>query len=307
MPKNKKTDPAGSYQSRLEELNRGVLKHTPVADRKEGPDKRRPEPSISISEPTIRINGSKAEFISIEEAVPGQSTTEDVGDFLLIKQRFKDFRDDARITIKRFPERLKNLQTQHTGLTNPVLETLKTVHPSKILFLDIETCGLSNAPLFLIGVAYFTGEDFSFLQLFARNLCEERPLLSFFNKLLSQYDLLVTYNGRSFDIPFIISRGHANKVRIPNCVPNLDLLHEVRRIWKPRLPNCKLQTVEQHIYGRKRCGDIHGDDIPHVYNEFVKTGNAGMIRTILKHNILDVITMIDIITDIYAGELDSNY
>ena len=302
MPKRKKIEAADSYLSRLEKQNRSALKNTPMTEFLERSNWSRSDRNKSISEPTLMITGNKVEYMSIDEAVPGQVTTERDGDFLLIKQRFIDLREDAKETVKSFPARLKNAQMQHSGITNHDFETLKTVHPSKILFLDIETCGLSNAPLFLIGVAYFTGEDFSFLQLFARNYCEERPLLSFFNRLLSQYDLLVTYNGKSFDLPYIITRGNANKVRIPNCVPNLDLLHEVRRIWRQRLPNCKLQTVERYIYGRKRRGDIHGNDIPQVYNEFVKTGNAGMIRTILKHNILDVITMIDIIADIYAGE-----
>lgn len=302
MPKRKKIESADSYLSRLEKQNRSALKHTPKTEFLGRSNWSGSDRNESISEPTLMITGNKVEYMSIDEAVPGQVTTEDDGDFLLIKQRFRDLRPDAMKTINCFPVRLKNIQIQHLRITNPVFETLKTVHPSKILFLDIETCGLSNAPLFLIGLAYFTGEDFSFLQLFARNYFEERPLLSFFNRLFSQYDLLVTYNGKSFDLPYIITRGHTNRVRIPNFIPHLDLLHDVRRIWRPRLPNCKLQTVERYIYGRKRCGDIHGNDIPLVYNEFVKTGNAGMIRTILKHNILDVITMIDIITDIYAGD-----
>ena len=302
MPKRKKIEAADSYLSRLEKQNRSALKNTPKTEFLGRSNWSGSDRNESISEPTLMITGNKVEYMSIDEAVPGQVTTEDDGDFLLIKQRFRDLREDAKETIKSFPARLKNIQIQHLRITNPVFETLKTVHPSKILFLDIETCGLSNAPLFLIGLAYFTGEDFSFLQLFARNYFEERPLLSFFNRLFSQYDLLVTYNGKSFDLPYIITRGHTNRVRIPNFIPHLDLLHDVRRIWRPRLPNCKLQTVERYIYGRKRCGDIHGNDIPLVYNEFVKTGNAGMIRTILKHNILDVITMIDIITDIYAGD-----
>jgi len=174
MPKNKNTRTKGSYLSRLEELNRGALQHTPDIDRKERSKMDRSELNKSIGEPAIRITGNKAEYISLEEAVPGQITSEVDGDFLLIKQKFKDFRDDAQITIKNFPARLKIAQSAHTGLTNPVLETLKTVHPSKILFLDIETCGLSNAPLFLIGVAYsseYISVRISIIVITSRTLC----------------------------------------------------------------------------------------------------------------------------------------
>lgn len=287
---------------RLALLNRGALKNNPesrLAGGKNNARNGRHVKNTSVHEPALRIRGKKAEYITLEEAVPGQVTKLEDGEFLLIKWRFKDLISTAQTTIKAFPVRLKGLRVHSVeNIRSGGFATLKRVHPSKILFLDIETCGLSAAPLFLIGAAYFTGEDFAILQLFTRDYHEERPLLSFFNRLYSQYDLLVTFNGKAFDLPFIISRGHENRVRIPCDIPHIDLLHEVRRLWQYRMPNCKLQTVERHIFDRKRVGDIPGSDIPQVYREFVKTGNAAQIKDILEHNVLDIITMVDIVMNL---------
>ena len=287
---------------RLAQLNRGALKNKPESRSAGRKNKRRNgthSVNTSVREPALRIRGKKAEYITLEEAVPGQVTKLEDGEFLLIKWRFRDLNISAQTTIKAFPVRLKELRLHSAENRRPGnFAALKTVHPSKILFLDIETCGLSAVPLFLIGTAYFTGEDFTILQLFARDYCEERPLLSFFNRLFSQYDLLVTFNGKSFDLPFIISRGHANRVRIRCDIPHLDLLHEVRRYWRYRMPDCKLQTVERHIFDRKRIGDLPGSEIPQVYREFIQTGNAAQIKDILEHNVLDIITMIDIVMNL---------
>lgn len=287
---------------RLALHNRGALKNNPESRITGGKNNARNGThgkNTSVHEPALRIRGKKAEYVTLEEAVPGQVTKVEDGEFLLIKWRFKDLTSTAQRTIKAFPVRLKEVRLNSAENIRSVgFATLDRVHASRILFLDIETCGLSAAPLFLIGAAYFTGEDFAVLQLFARDYHEEKTLLSFFNRLYSQYDLLVTFNGKSFDLPFIITRGHENRIRIPNDVPHVDLLHEVRWQWRYRLPNCKLQTVERHIFDRKRVDDVPGSEIPQIYREFIKTGNAAQIKDILEHNVLDIITMIDIVMNL---------
>ncbi len=284
---------------RLEQLNRDSLKHPPKVERINYQQSHDIHSSESVGEPAIEICKKSAQYIALEEAAPGTLTQTDLGDFLLIKHWLSDCVDNAQKIIKSFPAVLKSYpvapsQSQHAQSVS----YLATVHPSRILFLDIETCGLSSSPLFLIGCAYFTGENFALLQLFTRHLQEERPLLSFFASLFSQYDLLVTFNGKSFDLPFILGRGTENRVPIRSDIAHLDLLFEVRRFYQSQMPNCKLQTFEKYILNRKRTGDISGSDIPQVYREFVQTGNAADIKRVLHHNILDIATMIDMIQTI---------
>ena len=52
--------------------------------------------------------------------------------------------------------------------------------------------------------------------------------------------------------------------------------------------------MESHICGRARHGDIPGAEIPEAYHAFVRTGDAAMIVEILRHNMLDLVTMADI-------------
>ena len=173
-----------------------------------------------------------------------------------------------------------------------------------ILFMDIESTGLSNSPLFLIGVmlieqtpAATTPQRLVVKQYFARNYAEEAAVVAAFAHDHATHPLLVTFNGKSYDIPFIRARAAVNTVKLPPPGAHFDLLHESRRLWKTKLPNCKLQTLEHHICGHApRLDDIPGSEIPDAYHTYVRTSNAYQMASVLKHNMLDLITLADIIT-----------
>ena len=114
--------------------------------------------------------------------------------------------------------------------------------------------------------------------------------------------VLVTFNGKSFDMTMIRDRSAFYGIELPNpCPPNLDLLHECRRHWRKDLPNCRLQTIEQAVCGRRRVGDIPGAAIPDAYHRYVDTGDARQLRDILHHNLLDLLTMAQILCAILTG------
>jgi hypothetical protein len=73
-----------------------------------------------------------------------------------------------------------------------------------------------------------------------------------------------------------------------------DLLHHARRRWKHQLPNCKLQTLERVVCRRHRKQDIPGREIPNAYHDFVRSGDAWLIRSVLHHNALDLITLLQL-------------
>jgi uncharacterized protein YprB with RNaseH-like and TPR domain len=81
--------------------------------------------------------------------------------------------------------------------------------PDRILFLDIETTGLSpaNAELFLIGAASYTHAGLHIIQYFAEEPGEEKAILEAFSELIRDYDTLITFNGNKFDIPFLEKRN----------------------------------------------------------------------------------------------------
>jgi len=168
------------------------------------------------------------------------------------------------------------------------------IAPEDIVFLDLETTGLSMTPVFLIGTMEVASDGFRFTQYFARDYSEEASILAAFSERLKKARMVVTFNGKSFDVPFMQNRAIATGVKLATVHGHLDLLHEARRMFARKLPNCKLQTLERHVCGRSREDDIPGAEIPAAYHEFVRTGNANKIGPIIQHNLLDLLTMADL-------------
>jgi len=192
------------------------------------------------------------------------------------------------------------------------LRPLVAAHPSALAYLDIETCGLAGEPVFLAGLLRWREEGLRVRQFLARDYAEEGPLLAAVWKALEDVECLVTYNGKTFDLPTLAARSAAcGLFELPAGPPHVDLLPEARRRWRGILPNCRLQTVEQGVLGRRRGGDIPGSDIPASYHDFVRSRQAGDLRrrrrslrrmqTILHHNALDLLAMAEVVVHIFSG------
>ena len=187
------------------------------------------------------------------------------------------------------------------------LRRLVQANPARVTYLDIETCGLAGEPLFLIGLMRFQKDSLRVDQLLARDYSEERPLLAAFWKELAKTECLVTFNGKTFDVPTIMSRSMAcGLFESPELPAHVDLLHESRRRWKKAVPNCRLQTLEEWICRRRRSGDIPGCDIPAAFHDFVRARQSAdpvrqarslrRLQTIMHHNALDLVTMAELVT-----------
>lgn len=166
-----------------------------------------------------------------------------------------------------------------------------------LLFLDLETTGLAHCPLFLIGALAWEDGVMMVRQFLARDYGEEAAAIAAFVAYAQTKRVLLTFNGKSFDAPYLRLRAINHRVPCPLCHLHIDLLHESRRIWRLGLPNCKLQTLEQYVCGHPpRLGDIPGALIPDAYHAFVRTGDARQIAQILQHNLLDLVTLAELLT-----------
>jgi uncharacterized protein YprB with RNaseH-like and TPR domain len=193
------------------------------------------------------------------------------------------------------------------ALQKPPSQWLEGLGSEDLVFCDIETTGLSSAnPLFLIGTMVFV-ENQPRLQLYlARDLNEEKAILSAFGAKI-RGKTLITFNGKSFDWPFIEGRAIRNLVKLPALQGHFDLLFAARRRWKSQLPNCRLQTLEMGICGRGRHGDIPSSQIPERYYDYLEMANtkgqgAHLLAPILFHNALDVLTMAELICCLAEGK-----
>jgi len=192
------------------------------------------------------------------------------------------------------------VQSRDTGSTTLVQELHDlcngtTPSPRDIVFLDLETTGLVSSPLFLIGVLVAEREGFVIRQFLARTYAEERSIISAFAEEVGRKRLLVSFNGKSFDLPYLRARAAATGVTPPEFQAHLDLLHAARRVYSQVLPNCRLQTLERYVCRRHRVEDIPGEHIPDAYHHFVRTGNAVQVARIIKHNAQDLVTLLELL------------
>ena len=171
------------------------------------------------------------------------------------------------------------------------------------LFMDIETLGLKGVPLILIGVARFESKQILVDQYLLRNLEEESAALDAFVSHVDEDTVFVSFNGQTFDVPYIKDRlrYHGLKGNIQRY--HLDLLHFSRRTWKSKLPNCQLQTLEKYLFDFEREDDVPSSMVPSFYKTYNETGNIGPLIPIVEHNREDVITLARILSRLHT-EMD---
>ena len=164
----------------------------------------------------------------------------------------------------------------------------------RLVYLDTETTGLAGGTgtyAFLVGLGYLDGDEFEVCQLFMRDLDEEPVLLAAVESLLARFDGLVTYNGTGFDLPLLETRFVLGRRRWPADRFHLDLLTSARRLWRERLSDCRLGTVEQHALGFERRDDLPGAMIPAVYFEYLRRKRPDALPRVFEHNRHDILSL----------------
>jgi uncharacterized protein YprB with RNaseH-like and TPR domain len=173
--------------------------------------------------------------------------------------------------------------------------TLGGCRTPQVLFLDTETTGLGTGGgiwAFLVGMAGFDAEGrLEVEQLLLRSPADEPALVARVAERIAASDFLVTYNGKTFDLPLLSSR--AVMCRQPALAerPHLDLLHVARRLHRERLGVCRLVTLESEVLGFVRGPDIEGGEIPARYAHFLRTGDEEALAGVVEHNAWDVASM----------------
>ena len=176
---------------------------------------------------------------------------------------------------------------------DPLLSTLPL---SKFAFLDTETSGLSGGTgtyAFLVGVARFVDGRFILKQFFLRDPAEEPALLEGLANFLAPCEALVTFNGKAFDAPLLTTRFTLHHIPVPyKKYSHLDLLPLARRLWRDRLESRALKFLEEHVLDFKRSSEeVPGYEIPWLYFDYLRTGDARPLAGVFYHNAMDVTAM----------------
>jgi uncharacterized protein YprB with RNaseH-like and TPR domain len=161
-----------------------------------------------------------------------------------------------------------------------------------IIFLDTETTGLGRGAgtvAFLVGIGGFARGKFYCEQLWMRDYDEEEDMLLRISEIIAG-KLVVSFNGKSFDIPLLEGRFIMNRLRFP-AISSVDLLTHARRIYRLRLKRVRLSYLEEMILGEPRVDDLPGAEVPGRFFDFLKTGDEALLEDVFQHNALDVYSM----------------
>jgi uncharacterized protein YprB with RNaseH-like and TPR domain len=225
----------------------------------------------------------------VEEILSGQVVATAAGEHFETEKLYARHRRHGSMDISSLIELPEDLLESLSGGAIP------QSNPKRWCFLDTETTGLAGGAgtyAFLIGVGSIDEEGFRVRQFFMRDFGDEPSLLAGLTEYLSRFDTLITYNGKTYDVPLLETRYRMARSRPPFArLAHLDLLHGARRLWKLRLESCRLVELENRILGLEREGDLPGEMIPYFYFQYLRTQQAFQLVPIFHHNVMDIVSL----------------
>jgi uncharacterized protein YprB with RNaseH-like and TPR domain len=219
----------------------------------------------------------------------GEEQTSPFGKHYLVRTSFDSEHFHGKVRLGRFScEELHRLMHLMHDKKSPA-------HRDSIVFLDTETTGMQGGTgmvPFLVGLGYFEQDNFHVAQYFIRDFDEEPSMLHAIEKILSRFELVITYNGGSFDIPLLESRFTLARFDNPfSEFEHLDLLIGARRLWRNGHGSCRLVALEKEIISFLRGPDIPGSVIPRVFFDFVSGAYSPSLPGVFTHNMHDVVSL----------------
>jgi uncharacterized protein YprB with RNaseH-like and TPR domain len=176
-----------------------------------------------------------------------------------------------------------------------ILPEHRDIAAEDLLFLDTETTGLAGGTgtlVFLLGVAQIQGQALVIRQYLLTRFAGECALLEGAGLWAERIDGVVTYNGKSFDIPLLNARCRLAEIddRLEG-VRHIDLLYPVRRAFKGRWVDCSLNTAERKLLKFYRNDDLPGAEAPQAWFDFIQRSDPGRLPAVLRHNYYDLLSL----------------
>ena len=255
-----------------------------------------PRRDLTYEPDTGRYEGT-IDLDRVADVLGGRSVSNAFGRALVIERRYESdrFHGDYRVGECELRD------GDSLRLLDPSLPAADSLS-SRTIFVDLETTGLSGGAgtvAFLVGCGWFDVGAFQVRQFLLTSYAAERALLAAVSDCFDEATLLVTYNGKTFDVPVMETRWLFHRMELPlESVRHFDMLHPARRLWRsrtadtdPESASCRLGTLERVLCGVNRVGDVPGMEIPARYFRFLRTGDARSLEPVLEHNRLDLISL----------------
>ena len=226
---------------------------------------------------------------SIEEVLQGVEEITQLGSTFVVINDFPQDYSHGLCNLCQTPDLSMIAQWGRTA-------RLPQIDPQKILFLDTETSGLAGGTgtfAFLIGLGFQSEQGFRLMQLFLREPGQEPALLAALARIIAQFEAVVTFNGKSFDIPLLKTRHILNGIPSPfSEIEHVDMLPLARRIWRNRLPSRALGDLEIAILEVTRAQEeVPGWLVPQIYFDYLNTGDARPLAGVFYHNSMDILSL----------------
>ncbi len=259
--------------------------------------------AVSISKPKPKIPSRYSDFA---KALGGKLITNKAGNYCLIR------------TVFPLGYRHGNYELTTSEINSPLPLAAfdlnchgETIDFGSVLFIDTETTGLggAGAVAFLIGVGRIIDEGLEVLQYIIPDYSDETAMLEDLNSIFSDELTVITFNGKSFDLPLLTDRLIINRIgRKLSFKHHLDLLHASRRLFKRRLQSCTLTNLERELFEFNRTDDIPGYLVPSVYFDWLNSEDLSMMNAVIEHNRLDIVSLFflsRLISEAYSTTGDS--
>jgi len=179
------------------------------------------------------------------------------------------------------------------------------INPEKLLFFDIETTGLggSGTVPFLIGCGSPVGGNFRVRQYFLPDYPDETAMLEAVREEINHDTIIVSYNGKAFDLPILTDRLILHRVeRHLEFADHIDLLHAARRMFSRRLQSCTLGNIEKNVLSFYRTDDIPGELVPAVYFNWLNNMETSDLKGVVEHNLNDIVSLYFLMHHISAAQ-----
>jgi len=244
---------------------------------------------VKIGAQDIQPPQRKVEQYPIEEVMPGYEDPTPLGSTWVVQHDYTpDYQHGAILIGREYP---LGFLGEWCGF-----EGIRDIAHHEYLFLDTETSGLSGGTgtyAFMIGLGFRTQAGFRLMQLFMRDPSQEAALLASLSRILAPFKVVVTFNGRGFDIPLLKTRHIINGIPQPfDNLLHIDLLPVARKLWRNRLPSRALKSLEVEILGVPRTSDeVPGYLIPEMYFEYLRSGDARQMSGVFYHNGMDILSL----------------
>ena len=245
---------------------------------------------------TSRENQNKKEISSLKEKLAGEILENKGGDFYKREIHYDLEKGHGFYQLgELFNHKLADLKV----LLNKEDKTFfsdKKMNDiiNNFLFIDTETTGLMGGTgtlPFMIGAGFFEDNKFIVRQYFMRDYDDEYALLLDLKELIKDHNHLVSFNGKSFDLPLLQTRFVLNRLNKIETDFHFDLLHISRRVWN-HLPSCSLGSLEEEILDIYRRDDIPGSEIPKIYFKFLRQKDPLLVAPVFKHNLIDIVSLV---------------